>query len=44
MEALCPGLNKRTLQRPMRQMEKMGLVTRKGAARQSLYTLKTKGL
>jgi len=44
MEALCPGVNRRTLQRDLRQMEDLGLVGRKGAARQSLYVLKGKGL
>ena len=44
MEALCPGVNRRTLQRDLQQMEDIGLVGRKGAARQSLYFLKGKGL
>ena len=44
MEALCPGVNRRTLQRDLQQMEDAGLVGRKGAARQSLYVLKGKGL
>ncbi|MFH1039500.1 MAG: Fic family protein [PVC group bacterium] len=44
MEVLCPGMNRRTLQRDLQQMENLGLVGRKGAARQSLYILKGKGL
>jgi len=40
IEALCPGVNRRTLQRDLQQMEDRGLVGRKGAARQSLYILK----
>lgn len=44
MEALCPGVNRRTLQRDLQQMEDLGLVGRKGAARQSLYVLKGKDL
>ncbi len=44
MEALCPDVNRRTLQRDLQQMEDIGLIGRKGAARQSLYFLKGKGL
>ena len=44
MEALCPGVNRRTLQRDLGQMEDKGLVGREGAARQSLYLLKDKAL
>jgi len=44
MEGLCPGVNRRTLQRDLQQMEDLDLVGRKGAARQSLYVLKGKGL
>lgn len=44
MEGMCPGVNRRTLQRDLLQMEDLGLVGRKGAARQSLYILKGKGL
>lgn len=40
LEAMCPGVNRRTLQRDLQQMEDRGLVGRKGAARQSLYVLK----
>jgi len=41
---LCPGVNRRTLQRDLREMEELGLVGQKGAARQSLYVLKEKAL
>ena len=44
MEALCPGVNRRTLQRDLRRMEALGLVGRKGAGRRSLYVLRGKGL
>ena len=44
LEALCPGVERRTLQRDLRKMEDLGLIGRKGAARQSLYILKKKGL
>jgi len=44
MGALCPGVNRRTLQRDLQRMEDMGLVERKGAARGSLYVLKDKDL
>lgn len=40
LEALCPEVNRRTLQRDLRNMEDLGLIERKGAARQSLYVLK----
>jgi Fic family protein len=40
LEAMCPGVNRRTLQRDLQQMEGRGLVGRKGAARQSFYVLK----
>ena len=43
-EALCPEVNKRTLQRDLRQMEERGLIAKKGAARQSLYSLQDKDL
>ena len=42
LEELCPGVNRRTLQRDLRKMEELGLLRRKGAARQSLYVLKEK--
>mgnify|MGYP000877423279 FL=1 len=32
LEAMCPGVNRRTLQRDLQQMEDLGLVERKGAA------------
>ena len=44
LESLCPGVNRRTLQRDLQRMEDLGLVARKGAARRSLYVLKEKGL
>ncbi len=44
MEGLCPGVNRRSLQRDLQRMEDLGLIGRKGAARQSLYILKGKGL
>ena len=39
MEALCPEVNRRTLQRDLQQMEALGIIRRKGAARQSYYVL-----
>jgi Fic family protein len=44
LEVLCPGVNRRTLQRDLQQLEDLGLIGRKGAARQSLYVLQGKGL
>ena len=40
LEALCPQVNRRTLQRDLQSMEDRGLIERRGAARQALYTLK----
>ncbi|HDQ44504.1 MAG TPA: Fic family protein [bacterium] len=40
MEGMCPGVNRRSLQRDLQRMEDLGLIGRKGAARQSLYMLK----
>lgn len=40
IEALCPGVTRRTLQRDLQQMEELGLVERKGTARRSYYVLK----
>ncbi|MCD6416728.1 MAG: Fic family protein [Planctomycetes bacterium] len=40
LEALCQAVSRRTLQRDMSELEALGLVRRKGAARQSLYVLK----
>jgi len=37
LEASCPNVNRRTLQRDLQRMEELGLVRRKGAARQSFY-------
>jgi len=44
MEGMCPGVNRRSLQRDLQRMDDLGLIGRKGAARQSLYILKGKGL
>ncbi len=43
-EAMCPEVNKRTLQRDLREMEERGLVAKTGAARLSLYALRDKDL
>lgn len=40
LEALCPNVNRRTLQRDLQKLEDLGLIDRQGAARQSLYVLK----
>lgn len=37
METICPGVNRRTLQRDLKQLENLGLIRRKGSARQSFY-------
>ena len=42
MEALCPEVNRRTLQRDLRQMEALGIIRRKGVARKSYYVLEKK--
>jgi len=39
MTALCPEVNRRTLQRDLQQMEALGIIRRKGEARQSYYVL-----
>ena len=39
MGALCPEVNRRTLQRDLQQMEALGIIRRKGEARQSYYVL-----
>lgn len=44
LEALCPGVNRRTLQRDLRGLVEQGVVTPLGAARAAHYKLKTKGL
>jgi Fic family protein len=44
MEGMCPGVTRRSLQRDLQRMEDLGLIGRKGAARQSLYVLKGQGL
>ncbi len=43
-EAMSPEVNKRTLQRDLRQMEALGLIVKRGAARQSFYSLRDKYL
>jgi Fic family protein len=43
-EAMSPEVNKRTLQRDLRQMEALGLIVKRGAARQSFYSLRDKDL
>lgn len=43
LERLCPGVNRRTLQRDLQHLEDRGLVERQGAARQSLYFWKGNG-
>ncbi|MCL7414317.1 MAG: Fic family protein [ANME-2 cluster archaeon] len=42
MEALCPEVNRRTLQRDLQQMEELGIIKRKGVARKSYYVLEKK--
>ena len=42
MEALCPKVNRRTLQRDLQQMEELGIIKRKGVARKSYYVLEKK--
>jgi len=42
MGALCPEVNRRTLQRDLRQMEALGIVRRKRVARKSYYVLGNK--
>jgi len=42
MEALCPEVNRQTLQRDLQQMEALGSIRRKGAARQSYYVRETR--
>ena len=44
MEKMCPDVNRRTLQRDLQQMEDVGIILKKGAARQSVYLLKDKSL
>ena len=44
LEVRCPKVNRRTLQRDLQRMEDLDLITRTGAARQVLYTLKDKDL
>jgi len=44
LEARCPNVSRRTLQRDLQKMESLGLIDRRGAARQALYVLKEKEL
>ncbi|MSS73084.1 MAG: Fic family protein [Candidatus Latescibacteria bacterium] len=44
LEALCPGVNRRTLQRDLRGLVERGVVKSLGAARAVRYKLKTKDL
>ena len=43
-EKLCPGVSRRTLQRDLNRLEELCLIHKKGAARQSLYSINEKGL
>jgi DNA-binding HxlR family transcriptional regulator len=43
-EQLCPDVNRRTLQRDLNRLEELALIRKKGAARQSLYSLNKKAL
>lgn len=43
-ESLCPGVTRRTLQRDLAKLEKVGLVKQKGAARRASYVLGNKML
>lgn len=43
-ERLCPKVNRRTLQRDLKNMVEQGVLKAKGAARASEYALKIKGL
>ena len=44
LEELCPGVNRRTLQRDLRDLVQQGVVKSIGAARSVRYLLKIKGL
>ncbi|MGH8057159.1 MAG: Fic family protein, partial [Candidatus Entotheonellia bacterium] len=44
LEVLCPGVNRRTLQRDLRDLVQQGVVKSLGAARAVRYTLQIKGL
>jgi DNA-binding HxlR family transcriptional regulator len=44
LEALCPGVNRRTLQRDLRDLVQKGVVKSIGAARAVRYVLQIKGL
>ena len=43
-EKLCPGTNRRTLQRDIKGLLEMGVLKMEGAARAARYKLKIKGL
>jgi len=43
-EQLCPDVNRRTLQRDLNRLEELTLIRKRGAARQSLYSLNKKVL
>jgi len=44
LEILCPNVNRRTLQRDLRDLVQQGVVKSIGAARAVKYLLKIKGL
>jgi Fic family protein len=44
LEVLCPGVNRRTLQRDLRDLIQQGVIKSIGAARAVRYILKIKGL
>jgi DNA-binding HxlR family transcriptional regulator len=44
LEVLCPGVNRRTLQRDLRDLVQQGVIKRIGAARAVRYILQIKGL
>jgi DNA-binding HxlR family transcriptional regulator len=44
LEGLCPGVNRRTLQRDLQGLIKRGVAKSTGAARAVRYKLKIKGL
>jgi DNA-binding HxlR family transcriptional regulator len=44
LEVLCPGVNRRTLQRDLQSLVQQGVVKPVGAARAIRYKLRIKGL
>ena len=44
LEVLCPDVNRRTLQRDLRDLVQQGVIQSIGAARSVRYLLKIKGL